>query len=78
MTIPLPAGVALLVLLDVARAGALTAAAITRQHGPCPNWNPLITEGLLTSLATVRGEVLVLSPRGHALLQARGRVPTTA
>ena len=75
MTIPLPTGVALPVLLDVARAGALTAAAITRQHGPYPNWSPLITDGLLTSLATVRGAVLVLSPRGHALLQAHGHGP---
>ncbi|WP_075831139.1 hypothetical protein [Deinococcus marmoris] len=74
-TTPLPAGAALLVLRDVADAGALTAAAITRQRGPCLNWNFLITSGLLTSLHTVRGAVLVLSPRGHALLLAHGLGP---
>lgn len=72
MTIPLPTGVASAALLDVARAGALSAAAVARRHGPRPAWHPLITGGLLRPLATVRGEVLVLSPRGHAALQGRG------
>ncbi|GGO33899.1 hypothetical protein [Deinococcus humi] len=75
MSLSLPTGVALTVLLDVAHAGALTAAAVTCRHGPCPNWDALITDGLLTSLATVRGAVLVLSPTGHALLQAHGLGP---
>ncbi|QLG12182.1 hypothetical protein HLB42_16380 [Deinococcus sp. D7000] len=79
MTNSLPTGVARVVLLDIARAGALTAAAITHRHGPCPNWNALIKAGLLKRLDTVRGAthgmVLVLSPQGHALLLANGLGP---
>ncbi|SMB94194.1 hypothetical protein [Deinococcus hopiensis] len=72
MTFPLPKGVALAVLRDVACAGALTSAAVTRQHGPRPAWKDLVPQGLLKSLLTARGEVLVLSAQGHAVLQDLG------
>lgn len=72
MTTSLPTGVALAVLLRVAYTGALTAAAVVRRHGPRPAWHGLVASELLRPLRTLRGEVLVLSPRGHALLEAHG------
>lgn len=75
MTLNFPAGVARAALLDVARAGALRAAAIADRHGPRPAWHGLVTAGLLRSLRTVRGEVLVLSRQGHAFLEAHGYAP---
>lgn len=60
------------VLTAVAQAGALTTRRVIRAHAPKPAWLPLIEAGLVTPLATVRGETLVLSPLGHAHLKETG------
>lgn len=53
------------VILEVARAGALTTRRMIDQYGPKPNWMDAIHSGMLTEGQTDYGAVLTLSPAGR-------------
>lgn len=61
----MPQSLADQVILEVARAGAVTTRRMINQYGPKPNWIEAIRSGMLKEAQTDYGAVLTVSPAGR-------------